>query len=76
MDSVQHIELVGRQLVVPKQCEMWYKISHSYLSIVMCTGFSELIAQEKARQAIAGNFLEPILRRQLATAIRKALDQT
>ncbi len=43
--------------------------------IIMCTGFSELIAPQQARAfGVREVLFKPVARRQLATAIRKVLD--
>ncbi len=47
------------------------------LPILMCTGFSELIPRKQAQRAGVRDVLfKPVARWQLATAIRKVLDQT
>ena len=45
------------------------------IPIILCTGYSELISREKAREmGIKAFLMKPLLIRELAVAIRKALD--
>jgi PAS domain S-box-containing protein len=45
------------------------------IPVILCTGFSELITEEKAREAgIRGYIMKPLLVGDLAKAIRKVLD--
>lgn len=45
------------------------------IPIVLCTGYSELVSREKAKQmGIRAFLLKPLLTRELAVAIRKAID--
>lgn len=47
------------------------------LPVIVCTGFSELISPEQARSCGVREILfKPVVRWQLATTIRKVLDQT
>ena len=46
------------------------------LPIILCTGFSEIITEETAKHAGIKTFiLKPIIMKELADAIRRALDQ-
>jgi len=45
-------------------------------SIILCTGFSELINGESSKDlGIRGFIMKPVLKKDLATAVRKALDE-
>ena len=45
------------------------------LPIILCTGFSEVIDEKKAKAAgFKGFLLKPVLRKQLAHAVREALE--
>jgi len=46
------------------------------IPIILCTGFSERINKEKAKEmGIQKLIMKPIVQRELAEAVRKALDQ-
>jgi len=46
------------------------------LPIILCTGFSELINEQKAKaMGIRAFVMKPIVQREMANAVRKALDQ-
>jgi CheY-like chemotaxis protein len=46
------------------------------IPVILCTGFSEEVTQEKARAIGVREFImKPIVRRQIAEAIRRALDK-
>jgi DNA-binding NtrC family response regulator len=46
------------------------------MPIILCAGFSEAMTQEKARAIGVKEFImKPIVQRQIATAIRRALDE-
>lgn len=46
------------------------------LPIILCTGFSEVINEEKAKAVgFKGFLLKPVLKRQLAQVARKALGE-
>jgi two-component system, cell cycle sensor histidine kinase and response regulator CckA len=48
----------------------------SDIPIILCTGFSERISEEKAREiGIAQFLMKPLNRRNLATTVRKVLDK-
>jgi CheY-like chemotaxis protein len=47
------------------------------LPILLCTGFSEKVDAEKARRlGIQGFLMKPVVLRELAEMVRKALDAT
>ena len=46
------------------------------ISVILCTGFTEGMTQEKARTlGVKELIMKPIVQRQIADAIRRALDQ-
>ena len=46
------------------------------IPIVICTGFSEKISEERARElGISGYLMKPLIRREMAEMIIKALDR-
>ena len=46
------------------------------IPVILCTGFSEAITEDKAKAAgIRQLVMKPVIRQEIATAIRKALDQ-
>jgi FixJ family two-component response regulator len=46
------------------------------LPIILCTGFSELIDEDKAKAiGIRAFVMKPIVQREMAEAVRKALDK-
>jgi CheY-like chemotaxis protein len=64
MPHMNGVELSKKLLVI-----------RSDIPIIMCTGFSEIINESKAKGIVIREFLmKPVARRDLATAIRKVLD--
>ena len=46
------------------------------IPVILCTGYSETLSPEKARKAGVREFLiKPLVRSELAAAIRRALDE-
>ena len=46
------------------------------IPIILCTGFSELITKEKARElGISSLILKPFIKKEIALSIREVLDQ-
>jgi len=46
------------------------------IPIILCTGFSELINEDKAKaMGIRAFVMKPVVQRELANAVRKALDK-
>lgn len=47
------------------------------IPVILCTGFSEKMSEEKAKKVgLKGFIMKPIIRREIAKAIRRALDDT
>lgn len=46
------------------------------MPVILCTGFSEVLTEEKVKAIGIREFvMKPVIRREIATAIRKVLDQ-
>jgi len=46
------------------------------IPVILCTGFSHIIAKEKAREiGIKAFAMKPLVRRQLAETVRRVLDE-
>ncbi|MGD8266805.1 MAG: response regulator [Desulfobacterales bacterium] len=76
----EDIDLVITDMTMPQLTgkELAQEMLHARptLPIILCTGFSEIITEETAKQAGIKTFiLKPIIMKELADAIRRALDQ-
>jgi PAS domain S-box-containing protein len=73
-------DLVITDMTMPEMTG--FELARKYLSIrpgakvILCTGFSDLVNEEKAKaEGIAAFLMKPVARKELATAVRTVLDK-
>ncbi len=79
-NNPDNFDLVVTDMIMPKMSglDLSEKILQvrSNIPIVLCTGFGVNINEDKAvRYGVRAFIFKPILRRDMATAVRKALDE-